>query len=430
MKLLVIGSGGREHAIVRALKKSPKANEIHVLPGNGGISEDAVCAPIAATDIDGAVAYAKEHGMDFAVVTPDDPLCLGMVDAMEAAGIPCFGPDRRAAEIEGSKVFAKSLMKKYGIPTAAYEVFDNAEEALKYVESAPAPIVVKADGLALGKGVVVAMTREEAAAAVKNAMLDRAFGESGARVVIEEYLEGPEMSVLSFTDGSTLVPMVASMDHKRALDGDEGLNTGGMGAIAPNPYYTPEVAAECMEKIFLPTVRAMNAEGRPFRGCLYFGLMLTKDGPKVIEYNCRFGDPETQAVLPLLKTDLLDVMEAVAAGRLSEINVEWLDKCSCCLVLASGGYPKAYKKGLPISGLTGGQLPGSGVEVFHAGTKKLPDGSLVTNGGRVLGLTAVADTLREAVETAYSAAEKIGFEDMHYRRDIGARALAAPGMEG
>mgnify|MGYP005785936151 FL=1 len=430
MKLLVIGSGGREHAIVRALKKSPKANEIHVLPGNGGISEDAVCAPIAATDIDGAVAYAKEHGMDFAVVTPDDPLCLGMVDAMEAAGIPCFGPDRRAAEIEGSKVFAKSLMKKYGIPTAAYEVFDNAEEALKYVESAPAPIVVKADGLALGKGVVVAMTREEAAAAVKNAMLDRAFGESGARVVIEEYLEGPEMSVLSFTDGSTLVPMVASMDHKRALDGDEGPNTGGMGAIAPNPYYTPEVAAECMEKIFLPTVRAMNAEGRPFRGCLYFGLMLTKDGPKVIEYNCRFGDPETQAVLPLLKTDLLDVMEAVAAGRLSEINVEWLDKCSCCLVLASGGYPKAYKKGLPISGLTGGQLPGSGVEVFHAGTKKLPDGSLVTNGGRVLGLTAVADTLREAVEAAYSAAEKIGFEDMHYRRDIGARALAAPGMEG
>ena len=430
MKLLVIGSGGREHAIVRALKKSPKANEIHVLPGNGGISEDAVCAPIAATDIDGAVDYAKEHGMDFAVVTPDDPLCLGMVDAMEAAGIPCFGPDRRAAEIEGSKVFAKGLMKKYGIPTAAYEVFDNAEEALKYVESAPAPIVVKADGLALGKGVVVAMTREEAAAAVKNAMLDRAFGESGARVVIEEYLEGPEMSVLSFTDGSTLVPMVASMDHKRALDGDEGPNTGGMGAIAPNPYYTPEVAAECMEKIFLPTVRAMNAEGRPFRGCLYFGLMLTKDGPKVIEYNCRFGDPETQAVLPLLKTDLLDVMEAVAAGRLSEINVEWLDKCSCCLVLASGGYPKAYKKGLPISGLTGGQLPGSGVEVFHAGTKKLPDGSLVTNGGRVLGLTAVADTLREAVETAYSAAEKIGFEDMHYRRDIGARALAAPGMEG
>ena len=430
MKLLVIGSGGREHAIVRALKKSPKANEIHVLPGNGGISEDAVCAPIAATDIDGAVAYAKEHGMDFAVVTPDDPLCLGMVDAMEAAGIPCFGPDRRAAEIEGSKVFAKGLMKKYGIPTAAYEVFDNVEEALKYVESAPAPIVVKADGLALGKGVVVAMTREEAAAAVKNAMIDRAFGESGARVVIEEYLEGPEMSVLSFTDGSTLVPMVASMDHKRALDGDEGPNTGGMGAIAPNPYYTPEVAAECMEKIFLPTVRAMNAEGRPFRGCLYFGLMLTKDGPKVIEYNCRFGDPETQAVLPLLKTDLLDVMEAVAAGRLSEINVEWLDKCSCCLVLASGGYPKAYKKGLPISGLTGGQMPGSGVEVFHAGTKKLPDGSLVTNGGRVLGLTAVADTLREAVETAYSAAEKIGFEDMHYRRDIGARALAAPGMEG
>ena len=430
MKLLVIGSGGREHAVVRALKRSPKSGEIHVLPGNGGIAEDAVCAGVAATDIPGVVAYAKEHGIDFAVVTPDDPLCLGMVDALEGAGVPCFGPDRRAAMIEGSKVFAKGLMKKYGIPTAAYEVFEDAGAALEYVQSVPAPIVVKADGLALGKGVVVAMTQEEAAAAVKNAMLDRAFGESGARVVIEEYLEGPEMSVLSFTDGSTIVPMVASMDHKRALDGDEGLNTGGMGAIAPNPYYTPEVAAECMEKIFLPTMRAMNAEGRPFRGCLYFGLMLTKDGPKVIEYNCRFGDPETQAVLPLLKTDLLDVMEAVSAGRLAEIDVEWLDKCSCCLVLASGGYPKSYKKGCPISGLTDGQLPGSGVEVFHAGTKKLPDGTLVTNGGRVLGLTAVADTLPEAIAAAYAAAGNVKFENMHYRRDIGARALAAPGMEG
>ena len=335
MKLLVIGSGGREHAIVRALKKSPKANEIHVLPGNGGIAEDAICAGVAATDIDGVVAYAKDHEIDYAVVTPDDPLCLGMVDALEAVGIPCFGPEKRAAQIEGSKVFAKGLMKKYGIPTAAYEVFDDAEAALKYVESAPAPIVVKADGLALGKGVVVAMTREEAVDAVKNAMLDRAFGESGARVVIEEYLEGPEMSVLAFTDGNTLVPMVSSMDHKRALDGDEGLNTGGMGAIAPNPYYTPAVAEECMEKIFLPTVRAMNAEGRPFRGCLYFGLMLTKDGPKVIEYNCRFGDPETQAVLPLLETDLLTVMEAVTAGRLSEVDVKWADKYSCCLVLAA-----------------------------------------------------------------------------------------------
>ena len=330
--------------------------------------------------------------------------------------------------IEGSKVFAKGLMKKYGIPTAAYEVFDDAEAALKYVESAPVPIVVKADGLALGKGVVVAMTREEAVDAVKSAMLDRAFGESGARVVIEEYLEGPEVSVLSFTDGSTLVPMVSSMDHKRALDGDKGLNTGGMGAIAPNPYYTPAVAEECMEKIFLPTVRAMNAEGRPFRGCLYFGLMLTKDGPKVIEYNCRFGDPETQAVLPLLETDLLTVMEAVTAGRLAEVEVKWSDKYSCCLVLASGGYPKSYKKGLPISGLVNGQLPGGEAEVFHAGTKKLPDGTLVTNGGRVLGLSVTAPTLEAAIEGAYAAAGKISFEDMHFRRDIGRRALAA--MEG
>lgn len=428
MKLLVIGSGGREHAIVRSLKKSPRASEIHVLPGNGGLSEDAICADVSATDIDGAVSYAKEHEIDYAVVTPDDPLCLGMVDALEAAGIPCFGPEKRAAMIEGSKVFAKGLMKKYGIPTAAYEVFDDAEAALKYVESAPVPIVVKADGLALGKGVVVAMTREEAVDAVKSAMLDRAFGESGARVVIEEYLEGPEVSVLSFTDGSTLVPMVSSMDHKRALDGDKGLNTGGMGAIAPNPYYTPAVAEECMEKIFLPTVRAMNAEGRPFRGCLYFGLMLTKDGPKVIEYNCRFGDPETQAVLPLLETDLLTVMEAVTAGRLAEVEVKWADEYSCCLVLASGGYPKSYKKGLPISGLVNGQLPGGEAEVFHAGTKKLPDGTLVTNGGRVLGLSVTAPTLEAAIEGAYAAAGKISFEDMHFRRDIGRRALAA--MEG
>ena len=339
MKLLVIGSGGREHAIVRALKKSPRASEIHVLPGNGGIAEDAVCADIAATDIDGVVAYAREQGIDYAVVTPDDPLCLGMVDALADAGIPAFGPFKRAAEIEGSKVFAKGLMKKYGIPTAAYEVFEEADSALKYVESCAIPVVVKADGLALGKGVVVAMSREEAVEAVKNAMVNRAFGESGARLVIEEYLEGPEVSVLAFTDGNTLVPMVSSMDHKRALDGDRGLNTGGMGAIAPNPYYTPEAAAECMERIFMPTVRAMNAEGRPFRGCLYFGLMLTKDGPKVIEYNCRFGDPETQAVLPLLETDLLTVMEAVTAGRLAEVEVKWADRFSCCLILASGGYP-------------------------------------------------------------------------------------------
>ena len=425
MKLLVIGSGGREHAIVRALKKSPRVAEIHVLPGNGGIAEDAVCADIAATDIDGVVAYAREQGIDYAVVTPDDPLCLGMVDAMADAGIPAFGPFRRAAEIEGSKVFAKGLMKKYGIPTAAYEVFEDADAALKYVESCAIPVVVKADGLALGKGVVVAMSREEAVEAVKNAMVNRAFGESGARLVIEEYLEGPEVSVLAFTDGNTLVPMVSSMDHKRALDGDRGLNTGGMGAIAPNPYYTPEAAAEGMERIFMPTVRAMNAEGRPFRGCLYFGLMLTKDGPKVIEYNCRFGDPETQAVLPLLETDLLTVMEAVTAGRLAEVEVKWADRFSCCLILASGGYPKSYKKGCEIHGLTDGRLPGGEAEVFHAGTKKLRDGTLVTNGGRVLGLSVTAPTLREAIDRAYAAAEKVSFENMHYRRDIGARALAA-----
>ena len=425
MKLLVIGSGGREHAIVRALKKNPKVSEIHVLPGNGGIAGDAVCAPVSATDIAGCVAYAREHGIDYAVVTPDDPLCLGMVDALAEAGIPAFGPDRRAAEIEGSKVFAKGLMKKYGIPTAAYEVFEDAGAALEYVSRCPVPVVVKADGLALGKGVVVAMTREEAAAAVRSAMVDRAFGESGARLVIEEYLEGPEVSVLSFTDGNALVPMVSSMDHKRALDGDRGPNTGGMGAVAPNPYYTPEVAAECMERIFMPTVRAMNAEGRPFRGCLYFGLMLTKDGPKVIEYNCRFGDPETQAVLPLLETDLLTIMEAVSAGRLAEVEVKWADKFSCCLVLASGGYPRSYKKGCAIHGLVDGQLPGGEAEVFHAGTKRLDDGTLVTNGGRVLGLSCTAPSLREAVGRAYAAAEKVGFNDVHYRRDIGARALAA-----
>ena len=425
MKIMVIGGGGREHAIIRALRRNPKATEIYALPGNGGIAADAVCVPVAATDIEGAVDFAREIRADFAVVTPDDPLCLGMADALEHIGVPTFGPSKAAAQIEGSKVFAKGLMKKYGIPTAAYEVFDDFDAAMAYIESAPIPVVVKADGLALGKGVTVAMSREEAREAVRAAMQDRVFGESGARLVIEEYLEGPEVSVLSFTDGVTLVPMLASMDHKRALDGDEGPNTGGMGAICPNPYYTPEVAAECMERIFLPTVRAMNAEGRTFRGCLYFGLMLTKDGPKVIEYNCRFGDPETQAVLPLLETDLLTIMEAVTAGRLAEVEVKWSDKHSCCLVLASGGYPKSYKKGCEISGLTDGQLPGGGAEVFHAGTKKLADGTLVTNGGRVLGLSVTADTLREAIDGAYAAAEKISFENMHYRRDIGARALAA-----
>lgn len=426
MKILVIGSGGREHAIVRALKKSPRATDIYVLPGNGGISADAVCVPGSATDVAGAVDFAREIGADFAVVTPDDPLCLGMADALEHIGVPVFGPSKAAAQIEGSKVFAKGLMRKYGIPTAACEVFDDFEAALAYVDAAPLPIVVKADGLALGKGVTVAQTREEARSAVRAAMCERVFGESGARLVIEEYLEGPEVSVLSFTDGHTLVPMVSSMDHKRALDGDLGPNTGGMGTVAPNPWYTPEIAAECMERIFLPTMRAMNAEGRTFRGCLYFGLMLTKDGPKVIEYNCRFGDPETQVVLPLLDTDLLEIMEATAAGRLAEVDIRWKPGRACCVILASGGYPKAYKKGLPISGLEeNGQLPGEPAEVFHAGTK-LESGRYYTNGGRVLGITATASSLEEAVSRAYAAADLISFEGLHRRGDIGARALSAP----
>ncbi len=426
MKILVIGSGGREHAIVRALKKSPRATDIYVLPGNGGISADAVCVPGSATDVAGAVDFAREIGADFAVVTPDDPLCLGMADALEHIGVPVFGPSKAAAQIEGSKVFAKGLMRKYGIPTAACEVFDDFEAALAYVDAAPLPIVVKADGLALGKGVTVAQTREEARSAVRAAMCERVFGESGARLVIEEYLEGPEVSVLSFTDGHALVPMVSSMDHKRALDGDLGPNTGGMGTVAPNPWYTPEIAAECMERIFLPTMRAMNAEGRTFRGCLYFGLMLTKDGPKVIEYNCRFGDPETQVVLPLLDTDLLEIMEATAAGRLAEVDIRWKPGSACCVILASGGYPKAYKKGLPISGLEeNGQLPGEPAEVFHAGTK-LESGRYYTNGGRVLGITATASSLEEAVSRAYAAADRISFEGLHRRGDIGARALSAP----
>ncbi len=426
MKILVIGSGGREHAIVRALKKSPRATDIYVLPGNGGISADAVCVPGSATDVAVAVDFAREIGADFAVVTPDDPLCLGMADALEHIGVPVFGPSKAAAQIEGSKVFAKGLMRKYGIPTAACEVFDDFEAALAYVDAAPLPIVVKADGLALGKGVTVAQTREEARSAVRAAMCERVFGESGARLVIEEYLEGPEVSVLSFTDGHTLVPMVSSMDHKRALDGDLGPNTGGMGTVAPNPWYTPEIAAECMERIFLPTMRAMNAEGRTFRGCLYFGLMLTKDGPKVIEYNCRFGDPETQVVLPLLDTDLLEIMEATAAGRLAEVDIRWKPGSACCVILASGGYPKAYKKGLPISGLEeNGQLPGEPAEVFHAGTK-LESGRYYTNGGRVLGITATASSLEEAVSRAYAAADRISFEGLHRRGDIGARALSAP----
>ena len=425
MRILVIGSGGREHAVIRALRKSPKVSDIFALPGNGGIAADAVCVPGAAVDIEGAVDFAREAAVDFAVVTPDDPLCLGMADALERIGVPVFGPSKAAAQIEGSKVFAKGLMKKYGIPTAAYEVFEDFGAAMAYVEKAPLPLVVKADGLALGKGVTVAMTRDEARGAVRAAMCERVFGESGARLVIEEYLEGPEVSVLSFTDGKAIVPMLSSMDHKRAYDGDAGPNTGGMGTVCPNPYYTEAVAAECMERIFLPTVRAMNAEGRTFRGCLYFGLMLTKDGPKVIEYNCRFGDPETQVVLPLLETDLLDIMEAVASGRLSELDIRWSGKSACCVILASGGYPKAYKKGFEISGLdANGQLPDHSAEVFHAGTRA-EDGRYYTNGGRVLGVTATGETLAEAVERAYAAADGISFEGMHRRADIGARALAA-----
>ena len=419
MKLMVIGGGGREHAIIKKLKESPEAEIIYALPGNGGIAADAVCVDIAATDIAAQVAFAREKGIDYAVVAPDDPLALGAVDALTAAGVPCFGPDKKAAVIEASKVFSKNLMKKYGIPTAAYAVFDDMGAALAYLDTCPIPTVVKADGLALGKGVTVAETREQAKAAVRAAMEEGVFGDSGKRIVIEEFLTGPEVSVLSFTDGKTLVPMVSSMDHKRAGDGDTGPNTGGMGAVAPNPFYTEAVAAECMEKIFLPTVRAMAAEGRPFRGCLYFGLMLTPDGPKVIEYNCRFGDPETQAVLPLLKTDLLTVMRAVTAGELDKINVEFDTGASCCLVLASKGYPLRYEKGFPIT-----MTPEAAARTYVAGAK-LSGGELVTSGGRVLGVTATAPTLREAVQEAYRLAEGVSFENKYFRRDIGARALSA-----
>ena len=349
MKIMVIGGGGREHAVVKKLKENPQVTEIYVLPGNGGIARDATCVPIGAKDIPAIVNFAKENKIDYAVVTPDDPLVLGAADELGKIGVPCFGPEKKAAIIEGSKVFAKNLMKKYGIPTAAYETFRDLPSALAYLATCPVPVVVKADGLALGKGVIVAQTRDEAIAAARSMMEDKVFGESGASVVIEEFLEGPEVSVLSFTDGKTIVPMVSSMDHKRAHDGDEGLNTGGMGTIAPNPFYTPEIAEECMQKIFLPTIAAMNAEGRTFKGCLYFGLMLTKNGPKVIEYNCRFGDPETQVVLPLLKTDLLTVMQAVTNGTLSEIKTEFSDDACACVVLASDGYPSSYKTGYPIS---------------------------------------------------------------------------------
>ncbi len=419
MKLLVVGGGGREHAIIRKLKENPAADTIYALPGNGGIARDAQCVPFAATDIDGIVRFAEEHKIDYAVVAPDDPLVLGCVDRLNAIGIPCFGPKANAAIIEGSKAFSKELMKKYGIPTAKYEIFTDLDAALRYLDTAPIPTVVKADGLALGKGVIIAATREEAKAAVTDMMANGKFGKSGATVVIEEFLEGPEVSVLSFTDGKCVKPMVSSMDHKRAHDGDTGLNTGGMGTVAPNPYYTPEVANRCMEEIFLPTIRAMAAEGRPFKGCLYFGLMITKDGPKVIEYNCRFGDPETQVVLPLLESDLLTIMQATTNGTLEETEVMFSDKHACCVVTASNGYPEHYEKGFPIT-----MTEEAAAHTYVAGAKEA-DGKLLTSGGRVTGTTAVADTLADAVREAYRIADGVVFENAYRRSDIGKRALEA-----
>ena len=421
MDIMVVGGGGREHAIISALKKSAKVDIIYCLPGNGGIAADAVCVDIGAKDIDGMVKFAVEKKVGLAVVAPDDPLVLGAVDALEAAGIPCFGPEKKAAIIEGSKVFSKDLMKKYGIPTAAYEVFTDMDAALAYVKTAPVPTVVKADGLALGKGVVIAETHEEAEEAVRSMMEDRVFGESGARVVIEEFLEGPEVSVLSFTDGKTVVPMVSSMDHKRAHDGDTGLNTGGMGTVAPNPYYTDEIAKTCMDSIFLPTMKAMNAEGRTFRGCLYFGLMLTSKGPKVIEYNCRFGDPETQVVLPLLESDLVDIMFATRNGTLAETEVKFSKGSACCVILASEGYPQKYEKGFEIT--LPEKLPAD-TQVFVAGAKR-ENGRLLTNGGRVLGVTATAEDLPAAIDKAYAAVPLVHFDHSFYRKDIGQRALKA-----
>lgn len=419
MKILVVGGGGREHAIIKKIKQNPEVTEIVCLPGNAGIAADAECVNIKATDIDGIVGYVKGHPVDFAVIAPDDPLALGCVDRLHELGVKCFGPDAKAARIEASKVFAKNLMKKYGIPTAAYETFEDARKALDYVKNCPLPIVVKADGLALGKGVTICFTRDEAAAAVKAAMLDGAFGASGSRVVIEEYLEGPEVSVLAFTDGHVVKPMVSSMDHKRVGDGDVGPNTGGMGTIAPNPCYTPEVAERCMREIFLPTVAAMNAEGCPFKGCLYFGLMVTKDGPKVIEYNCRFGDPETQVVLPLMKSDLLTVMLAVENGTLADTPVEFEDGAACCVMLASGGYPGKYEKGKVIDLGRAGDM----AEIYHSGTGRNEKGELVTAGGRVLGVCCTADDLQTAIEKAYRAADEVKWDGMILRRDIGKRAL-------
>lgn len=423
MKVLVVGGGGREHALVRKIKESKKVDEIFCTPGNGGISYDAKCFDVAATDIDGVVNLAKEIKADLVVVAPDDPLVAGMVDALNEAGFKTFGPRANAAIIEGSKVFSKELMQKYNIPTAEYKVFGNAEEAIEYIkERNEFPTVIKADGLALGKGVIIPENLDDAIAGVKEIMEDKIFGASGNNIVVEEFLTGPEVSVLAFTDGKCVKPMVSSMDHKRALDGDKGLNTGGMGTVSPNPYYTQEVAKECMDKIFMPTINAMNNEGRTFKGCLYFGLMITPKGPKVIEYNCRFGDPETQVVLPRLKTDIVDIFETIDNETLSDLDVEWSDDACACVIMASGGYPKSYPKGIEITGLSNGQL--DGVTVYHAGTK-LQDNKLVTSGGRVLGVTALGDTLENALKKSYDAVEKIHFEGAHYRRDIGKRALEA-----
>ena len=420
MKLMVIGGGGREHAIIRALKKNPRVEAIYALPGNAGMEGDAILVPIGAKDIPAQVEFAKTHGIDFAVVAPDDPLVLGAVDALNEAGIPCFGPKQNAAILEGSKVFAKELMARHHIPTATCRVFTDLDAALRYAETAPLPQVIKADGLALGKGVIIAETREDAKKALREMMEEKVFGDSGSQVVMEEFLTGPEVSVLSFTDGKTIIPMVSSMDHKRAHDGDTGLNTGGMGTVAPNPYYTPEIAKVCMDTIFRPTIDAMAKEGRPFAGCLYFGLMLTPQGPKVIEYNCRFGDPETQVVLPLLESDLLTIMEACARGTLDQVEVQFADKHACCVVLASAGYPTHYEKGYPIT------LPAEPKDtcIYIAGAAR-KDGQLVTNGGRVLGAVAVADTLPQAIDRAYALADAIHFENAYCRRDIGQRALAA-----
>ena len=419
MKLLVVGGGGREHAIIKSLKKNPAVETIYALPGNGGMAKDAICTGISATDLDAIVAFAKQNAIDYAVVAPDDPLVLGCVDRLNEIGIPCFGPKANAAIIEGSKAFAKDLMKKYGIPTAAYEIFTDMEKALAYVDTCPIPTVIKADGLALGKGVIIAQTREEAREAVVDMMANAKFGKSGSTVVIEEFLTGPEVSVLAFTDGKCVKPMVSSMDHKRAGDNDTGLNTGGMGTVAPNPYYTEGVAWTCMEKIFLPTIRAMNAEGRTFTGCLYFGLMITPDGPKVIEYNCRFGDPETQVVLPLLESDLLTVMQAATNGTLEDTEVKFSDKHACCVVTASAGYPLSYAKGKEMT-----MTAEAEAATFVAGAK-LENGKLLTNGGRVTGTTAVADTLEAAVKEAYRLADGVRFEGAYRRSDIGQRALQA-----